>query len=94
MDEKHEKQKLATSLTVIGSNNLEVYTTFEWRSTEQKTTTSVLSKFEKFCKPRKNITYERFLLITRKQNITEKVDDHMKNLRIIAEYEQLKESII
>lgn len=97
LDEKPEKQQLATLLTVIGSNALEVYNTFEWGSTEQKTTASVLSKFEKFCKPRKNITYERFLLMTRKQNITEKVDDYVKDLRILAEsceYGQLKESII
>ena len=97
LDEKPEKQQLATLLTVIGSNALEVYNTFEWRSTEEKTTASVLIKFEKFCKPRKNITYERFLLMTRKQNITEKVDDYVKDLRILAEsceYGQLKESII
>ena len=98
LQEKPEKKKLATLLTIIGSEALErspgVRST---GATDEKTTDAVLEKFKKFYKPRENIAYERLSLLTRKQNITENIDDFAKDLRILAEpceYGTLKESLI
>jgi len=92
---KEMKIRRATLLSIIGTEALEVYNTFEW--TEDLTVENILLKFESFCKPKKNITYERFLLLTRKQREDEKVDDFAKALRSLAEtceYGSLKNSII
>jgi len=64
---------------------MEIYNTFEWNSDEQQNVDTVLEKFEVFCKPRKNTTYERFVLLTRKQNENELIDDFVKDLRILAD---------
>lgn len=96
LDEKAEKTQVATLLTIIGSEALEIYNTFEWNEDEEKTVESILKKIEKFCKPRKNITYERYVLMTMKQK-EDNVDDFVKEIRIQAnmcEYGALKESII
>ena len=97
IDEKPEKQKLATLLSIIGSEALEIYNTFEWTNDTDRTTEAVMNKLEKFCKPKRNFTYERYILMTRKQASDEKIDDFVKDLRILAdscEYGLLKESII
>ena len=97
LDTKTEKQKLATLLTIIGSEAIEVYNTFEWINEAEMICENVLDRFEKFCKPKRNITYERYVLLTRKQGYNEQVADYVKDLRTLAEsceYGTLKESII
>ena len=96
IEEKQEKTKVATLLTIVGSEALEIYNTFEWNEQEEKTVEQILLKFEKFCKPKKNITYERYVLMTRKQK-DENVDDFVKDLRIqanLCEYGSIKDQII
>ena len=91
------KRRVATLLSIIGPEALEVYNTMEWSARSQRTVEDILQKFEIFCKPKKNITYERFLLFTQKQQPQEKIDDYVKTLRSLAEtceYGQLKSSII
>ena len=97
LNEESNKRRLATLLTVIGTPALEVYNTFTWHASEQKTVENVLKKFEKFCKPKKNVTYERHIFLSRKQRSDEKIDDYVKELRILAdtcELADLKESLI
>jgi len=95
--EKGEEIRLPTLLSIIGQEALEIYNTFEWRENELKSVENTLLKFETFCKPKKNVTYERFILLTRKQNADENIDDFVKDLRILAdtcEFGSLKSSII
>jgi len=93
---KEMKRRVASLLSIIGTDALEVYNTFEWID-EEITIQTILEKFERYCKPRKNVTYERFILLTRKQKENEKIDDFVKDLRTLAEsceYGNLKNSII
>lgn len=97
MESKPNKVRVATLLSVVGTEALEIYNTFQWENSEEKTVTKILDKLEKFCKPKKNVTYERFLLLTRKQKHDEKVDDFARDLRTQAEscdLGELKYSII
>ena len=96
LETKESKQVLGTQSTIIWKYALEIYNTFEWRPEEAKTASSVLDKFRKYCKPRKNITYERYRLMIRKQKINEQINDFVKDLRVLAdtcEYGSLKVSI-
>ena len=97
LNEESDKRRLATLLTVIGMPALEMYNTFTWLASEQKTVENVLKKFKRFCKPKKNVTYERHVFLSRKQRSDEKVDNYVKKLRILAdtcELAVLKESFI
>ena len=64
---------------------------------DEKTIANVMKTFEHVCKPKKILTYERFMLMTRKQKTNEKINDYLKDLRILpesCEYGNLKDSII
>jgi len=96
LEMREMKKRVATLLTIIGTEALEVFNTFEWQNEEQ-TIDNILSKFEVFCKPKKNVTYERFLLLTRRQKESERIDDYARNLRTLAEtceFGVLKNSLI
>ena len=57
LSEKSEKVQAGTFLHVAGIKAFEVYNTFtwEWEGDEDK----ILEKFQFYCKPRKNITWDR-----------------------------------
>ena len=91
------EQRLATLLSVIGTEALIVYNAFTWSPNEVKTVESTLAKFEVYCKPKRNITYERYLFLSRKQQKNESVDDYivaLRNLIVNCDYEQLTDSIL
>ena len=70
LDTKSEEQKIALLLHVAKSSAIEVYNTFTFDSTNEassETFANVLDKFEKYCNPKKNITYERYIFFTRNQ---------------------------
>ena len=65
---KEETVQVATLLTVIGEEAREVYSTFSWETdgADQKINT-VLEKFKTYCKPSKNIPFERYMFNKRTQ---------------------------
>ena len=59
--------RVATLLTVIGKESVRIYNTFDWENDEEKTNISkVLEKFDNYCTPKRNLTYERYKFNTRK----------------------------
>lgn len=59
--DKDDAIRVATILTVIGDEALDVYNTFTCDDEEDKVKIDkVLEQFEKFCEPRKNTIYERY----------------------------------
>ena len=50
----------ATLLHVVGPDALEVYNTFSWEQDgDNQKVAKILEKFEAYCVPRRNITWER-----------------------------------
>ena len=48
-----------TLLRVTGSEALEVYNTFKWDADgDYKKVDKIMEKFERYCNPRKNLTFE------------------------------------
>ena len=45
---------------------------------------AVMKKFEEYCSPRKNITYERYIFNSRNQGDNESIDLYVTNLRLKA----------
>lgn len=81
LEEQSDKKRLATFLTIIGAEAMELYNTFQWNADETKNLTNVLRKFEDYCKPKKNQTYERYIFLTLKQSENEGITEFVTKLR-------------
>ena len=95
-----DKEDVVTSSTllhIIGTDSLEIFNTFTWEENgDDKKVDKILEKFEEYCKPRKNIVFERHLFNTRTQG-DESVDVFITDLKILAkncEFGDLKDSLI
>ena len=94
---KPEEIKLATLLSTIGEEALIVYNSFNWSQDEEKTVFAVLGKFESYCKPKKNVIYEGFLFMSRKQKVGESITDYIVALRNLVkncDYGPLTDSLV
>lgn len=81
-DQKDEKVRSMTFLHVVGSESLEIYNTFSWDEDGDKfKLTAICEKFEDYCNPRKNVTFERHVFFTRNQREGEKYDTYITDLR-------------
>lgn len=82
---KSGKIRVATLLSVIGEEAVEVFETFEWSDDADKVKIEkVLEKFEKYCIPRANLLFETFRFGSRLQNEGENVDSYVTVLRKLA----------
>ena len=97
LEEAPEELRVATLLSVIGSEALQVYNHFEWYEDEDITEANILDKFESYCRAKKNVSYERYLFMNRKQGRDESIDEFAVALRILAmncDYGYLTDSIV
>ena len=71
-----------TLLHMAGSEALEVYNTFQWDEDEDNTKVEkIMEKFERYCNPRKNLTFERHSFFSRNQLEGESIDAYVTDLR-------------
>ncbi|KAL9951197.1 hypothetical protein ACROYT_G043817 [Oculina patagonica] len=80
---KPEKQRVAIFLDLVGEEALEIYNTFSLSTAEQKLDV-LFQKFEDYCNPRRNITFERHKFFTCVQEPTEGIDQYVTELRTKA----------
>ena len=95
-DSKSDEVKAATFLP--GPEALEVFNTLSFDNAgDEKKLDKVIEKFEAYCIPRKNVTWERHAFNTRNQRPGETIDQYITDLRIKAktcEFGTLTESLI
>ena len=95
---KESATRVATLLTVIGNDAIDVFNTLTWDAEgDDKKIDKVLQKFEEHCEPRKNISYERFKFFSRAQESGETIDQYVTVLRKLSEtceFSTLKNSLI
>lgn len=97
-----EDVKCATLLHVIGPDAIEIFNTFRWDQEgdtegDDKKLDKILSKFEKYCSPKSNLTYERHQFNIRNQNEGESIDSYVTDLKILSktcEFGDLTDSLI
>ncbi|XP_060080411.1 uncharacterized protein K02A2.6-like [Ylistrum balloti] len=98
IDKKDEKIQTATFLHVIGTDALEVFNTFKFDNEgDQEKMEPVTDKFQQYCNPRKNVTFERHVFFTRNQQAVETIDQYVTELRTRAttcEFGDLCDSLI
>jgi hypothetical protein len=97
-DEKPEKVQASLFLHIIGPAALEVFNTFEFEAdTDKEKLAKVKEKFEAYCKPKRNVTFERHVFFTRNQREGEGIDRWVTDLRKLSsscEFGVLRDSLI
>ena len=96
VDSKDEETQCAVFLHTIGDEALEVYDTFTITEAEENKIEPLLAKFEAYCSPKKNVTYERYLFFSCTQN-GRPIDAFVTDLRMKAktcEFGTLNDSLI
>ena len=95
-DAKDEETQCAVFLHTIGEEALEVYDTFTFTESEEGKIEPLITKFEAYCSPKKNVTYERYLFFSCTQNsrpIDAFVTDHRMKAKT-CEFGTLHDSLI
>jgi len=98
LDDKPEKQKVATFLTIVGKEGLELFNTFKFNAAnDQISLNEVIQKFEEYCEPLKNITFERYQFLSRKQLHEESFDEFISALHALitsCEYGDMQDTMM
>ena len=69
-------------LHLAGPDALEVFNTFSFNNAgDDKKLGKLIEKFEAYCIPRSNVTWEKHVFNTRNQQIGENVDQYVTDLR-------------
>lgn len=86
INKKDDATRVATLLTVIGNEAIDVFNTLSWdeEGDEQKIE-KVLLKLEQHCEPKKNVSYERYKFNSRAQESGETIDQYVTVLRKLCE---------
>ena len=83
---KDSATRVATLLTVIGNDAIDVFNTLTWdEEGDDKKIEKVLLKFEEHCEPKKNVSYERYKFFSRAQESGESIDQYVTILRKLCE---------
>ncbi|KAK3784424.1 hypothetical protein RRG08_039425 [Elysia crispata] len=92
-----EKEKCAAFLYMIGRNGREIYNTWTTEETDQDKIEVLFNKFDTFCKPKYNVTLERYKFNTGIQQEHETLDEFVTEHTRLAKqckFENLKEDMI
>ena len=84
MTKSLEKEKCSTFLYVIGQAGRDKYNTMTLTDEETGKIDVLFTKFEAYCKPKQNLTIERYRFNTRAQGRGETIDQYVTELRLIA----------
>jgi len=84
MPRKSEREKCSAFLYTIGQAGRDMHNTMQL--TEEKTDKIdvLFAKLEAYCKPKQNVTIERYRFNTRSQSKEETIDQYVLELRLIA----------
>ena len=80
-DKNSEQIQCLTLLSVAGEDAVEVYNTFVLDEAEQNKIEPLIEKFEQYCTPKKNVTFERHVFNTRSQGSGEHIDSYITEMR-------------
>lgn len=97
LNEKDPKLRIATLLTCLGPDAIELFETFPLSDEEKKDPAKVVGSFQTYCIGETNETYERYNFNCRSQEMGENIDAYVASLRGLVKtcnYEHLEDSLI
>ncbi|XP_064637879.1 uncharacterized protein LOC135494059 [Lineus longissimus] len=77
-----DQRKIAVLLTVAGQPAMDLFNTFELSDADRAKYDKVIEQFVKYCSPKKNETYERYVFRSRLQKQGETFDSFITDLRL------------
>ena len=92
-----EKEKCIAFLYIIGQDGRDIYSTFEFETSEVDKIKPLIKKFEEYCIPKQNTTMQRYKFNKRVQGDAELVDQYITELRLLAKdcrFGELQEELI
>lgn len=96
LDEGPERIRIATLLSCIGREAMNIYDGFVFDS-ETPSLTDIIKEFETFCIGKTNECYERFIFNSRQQETDEPFDKYLSELRKLVktcQYGQLEDDLL
>ena len=85
LDQKSKEVQVARLLNAAGPEAQEIHDLFTFENDdEKKEYKTILKKFRDYCRPKKNVVYERHKFWSRRQNEGEPFDKWLKEVRVIA----------
>ena len=96
IDSKDEETQCPVFLHTIGEEALVVYDSFTFTDAEADKIEPLVAKFEAYCSPKKNVTYECYLFFSCMQN-SRTIDAFVTDLRMkvkTCEFGTLHDSLI
>ena len=102
VDKKPPKVQIAILLHAAGEEAQEINSQFTYAADEDKEDIkTVLTKFDAYCKPRKNTVFERYRFWSKEHSEGEPIDKWVKDLKTISsnceykdEEDQLRDKIV
>ena len=100
INKKETATRVATLLTVIGNDAIDVFNTITWDAEGDDTKIEkVLQKFEEHCEPKKNVSYERYKFFSRAQESGETITEEEQSkldadVKSDKSPQQLKEEVM
>ena len=84
MARKSEKDKCSAFLYIIDQKGHNVYNAMNVDDSQHDKIDVLFTKFEEYCKPKQNVTVERYHFNTCMQDMAEPIDQYITDLRLIA----------
>ena len=85
LDQKTKEVQIARLLNAAGPEAQEIHDLFTFADdNDKKKYKTILEKFRAYCRPKKNVVYERHKFWSRRQNEGEPFDKWLKEMRVIA----------
>ena len=81
---KSEKEKCSTFLYIIGQAGRDIFNAMTLQDNERDKISVLFAKFEEYCRPKQNVTIERYRFNSRAQGKFETVDQYVTELKLIA----------
>lgn len=96
-NKKPEAVQCAMMLTLLGEEGIRIYNSFKFTDAEKDKVTVLIKKFHDYFTPKKNLTFDRQQLFTRKQLQTETIEQFataLKNLANSCELKEMEDSLL
>ena len=84
MPKHSEKEKCSTFLYMIGQSGRDIHNTMTLTGGELDKNDVLFSKFEAYCKPKQNVTIERYRFNTYAQAKHETIDQYLTELKLLV----------
>ncbi|KAL5486983.1 hypothetical protein EMCRGX_G019531 [Ephydatia muelleri] len=84
MTEKTEREQCSAFLYIIGPAGRDIYNTFNVSDQDKNKISILFQKFEGYCKPKQNVTVERYRFNTRSQQEGESIDQYVTALKLMT----------